>query len=82
MFLSFNLQISAKHGLKDDIVGEKQFRTIKLIFTVYFDFNISQVFFNWVLCDKIDYVNTQFLIIHRVLYDIIILVKILIFSIF
>jgi len=37
----FNLQILAKHGSKDDIVGEQKFRSIKLILTVYFDLSVK-----------------------------------------
>ena len=37
----FNLQISAKHGSNDDIVGEQKFRAIKLTLTVYFDLSVK-----------------------------------------
>ena len=37
----FNLQILAKHGSNDDIVGEQKFRSIKLILTVYFDLSVK-----------------------------------------
>ena len=39
--LHFNLQIFAKHGSNDDIVGEQKFRSIKLILTVYFDLSVK-----------------------------------------
>ena len=39
--LNFNLQILAKHGSKDDIVGEQKFRSIKLILTIYFDLSVK-----------------------------------------
>ena len=37
----FNLQISAKHGSNDDIVGKQKFRSIKLTLTVYFDLSVK-----------------------------------------
>ena len=40
-YYDFNLQISAKHGSNDDIVGEQKFRSIKLILTVYFDLSVK-----------------------------------------
>ena len=45
-FPDFNLQISAKHGSNDDIVGEQKFRSIKLTLTVYFDLSVN-FFLNW-----------------------------------
>ena len=41
LITSFNLQISAKHGSNDDIVGEQKFRSIKLTLTVYFDLSVK-----------------------------------------
>ena len=37
----FNLQISAKHGSNDGIVGKQIFRFIKLVSTVYFDLSVK-----------------------------------------